>query len=401
MGTGNVIEPRSARPALDGGEAGTDAARADDSTAEGLGLSSPTAEGLRLVGSTAGGLSGSTTAGLRLVSSTAGEPEGSTTAGLSGSTTGGLSDSTAEGLRLVSSTAGELDGSANDELRGSTVDELRVVSWNVNGIRARWPRLIELLTCERPDVVCLQETRCPAGRFPHERLRDVGYESRHSAGKNRAGGVAILVRCDHPVGERFCELDDHRDIAEGRWIELSTEGVTIASVYVPAGADRDDDHDHGKLAFLEAVARQAYGEHANPMLIAGDFNVAPTDQDIYEPSWFEGSYQTGAAERADLRAILDEGELVDVYRRLHPDDSGYTCWDQRQGHYGRDYGLRIDLMLASDTLAPYVADCEVNHAYRRGHRPSDHAPLDVTLRDLATCVRRASVQQPLEALLAA
>jgi exodeoxyribonuclease-3 len=278
------------------------------------------------------------------------------------------------------------------------IEEMRVVSWNVNGVRARWPRLIELLTCERPDVVCLQETRCPAGRFPHERLREMGYQSRHSAGPSKAGGVAILVRDDHRISDRNSELDHHREIAEGRWLEVTTEGITIGSVYVPAGATRSESDDHAKLAFLEAVARQAYDEHSHPLLIAGDFNVAPTDQDIYEPAWFEGSYQTGDAERADLRAILDEGELVDVYRRMHPDEHGYTCWDQREGHYPRDYGLRIDLILASQGLAPYVSECEVNHTYRRGYRPSNHAPLDVALYDLQACAHCMGGQ---EALLAA
>jgi exodeoxyribonuclease III len=275
------------------------------------------------------------------------------------------------------------------------IEGMRVVSWNVNGIRARWPRLVELLTCERPDVVCLQETRCPAGRFPHERLLEMGYQSRHSAGKSKAGGVAILVRGDHRVTERNSELDHHRDIAEGRWLEVTTEGITIGSVYVPAGADRDGRDDSGKLAFLEAVARQACEEHSHPLLIAGDFNVAPSDQDIYEPAWFEGSYQTGAAERADLRAILDEGELVDVYRRLHPAEPGYTCWDQREGHYARDYGLRIDLVLASEELAPYIGECEVNHTYRRGYRPSNHAPLDVELCDLEACAHCMSEEEQL------
>jgi exodeoxyribonuclease-3 len=279
------------------------------------------------------------------------------------------------------------------------IEEMRVVSWNVNGVRARWPRLIELLTCERPDVVCLQETRCPAGRFPHERLREMGYQSRHSAGAHKAGGVAILVRDDHRVTDRNSELDHHREIAEGRWLEITTEGITIGSVYVPAGAGRDEADDHNKLAFLEAVARQAYDEHSHPLLIAGDFNVAPTDQDIYEPAWFEGSYQTGAAERADLRAILDEGELVDVYRRLHPDENGYTCWDQREGHYPRDYGLRIDLILASQGLTPYVSECEVNHTYRNGYRPSNHAPLNVALYDLEACAHCMSDER--ELLLAA
>lgn len=274
------------------------------------------------------------------------------------------------------------------------IEGMRVVSWNVNGIRARWARLSELLSCERPDVVCLQETRCADGRFPYEHLRELGYEARHSAGANRAGGVAILVRDDHDIDERGVKLDNRRDIAAGHWLELVTEGIAIGSVYVPAGAECDAAGDSGKLAFLEAVARQAYEAQSRPLLIAGDFNVAPTDQDVYEPSWFAGSYHTGTAERADLRAILDEGELVDVFRQLHPDESGFTCWDQREGHYGRDYGLRIDLVLASESLAPYVGGCEVNHVYRRGYRPSDHAPLDVELYDVVGAARCMEEREP-------
>jgi exodeoxyribonuclease-3 len=286
-------------------------------------------------------------------------------------------------------------------MAGEMIEELRVVSWNVNGIRARWPRLVELLSAERPDVVCLQETRCPEGRFPRARLRELGYQSRHSPAQELAGGVAILVREDHPLQARGGEPEDRRGLGRGRWIEATTEEITIGSVYVPAGTGGGEGRGSGRLAFLEAVARQAYAAQGRPLLIAGDFNVAPTDQDIYEPSWFEGSYQTGAAERADLRAILDEGELVDVFRRLHPEESGFTCWDQREGHYGRDYGLRIDLLLASQSLAPYVSSCEVNHTYRRGYRPSNHAPLDIALYDLATCTAAAGEPDFAEELLLA
>lgn len=257
-------------------------------------------------------------------------------------------------------------------------ERLRVVSWNVNGIRARWPRLTEMLASERPDVVCLQETRCPDHRFPRGRLSELGYHSQHSPGRRR-GGVAILVRCDRRLTHRSSALDHHHDIAEGRWLEVTVEDITIGSVYVPAGPTREEVDDTGKLAFLEALARQVHEAHDQPLLIAGDFNVAPTDQDIYEPSWFEDSYLSGEAEREDLREILREGELVDVYRSLHPDDRGFTCWDQRDGHYARDYGLRIDLVLASHHLADHVYSCEVDHNYRQGHRPSNHAPLRVEL----------------------
>jgi exodeoxyribonuclease-3 len=261
---------------------------------------------------------------------------------------------------------------------------LRIVSWNVNGIRARMPRIAELLRREQPDMVCLQETRCPFRHFPHQRLEQLGYRAQHSPGR-RNGGVAILVRADHRVSHRSLSLDKSHGLAAGRWLETTCAGLTLGSVYVPAGLERHEYDDASKLAFLEAVANQACRDHYHPLLIAGDFNVAPSDRDVYEPTWLEGSSHTAAAEREDLRQILREGELVDVYRHLHPDEHGYTCWDQREGHYARDYGLRIDLALASSRLAEHITRCEVKHAYRQGRRPSNHAPLEIELGGLVEC----------------
>jgi exodeoxyribonuclease III len=258
---------------------------------------------------------------------------------------------------------------------------LKIISWNVNGIRARMPRIAEMLRRERPDLVCLQETRCPYRHFPHRRLEELGYRAQHSPGRRR-GGVAILVRSDHHITRRGASLDHNHDMAEGRWLQATCEGLTIGTVYVPAGPTREEIDDSGKLAFLKAVASQASGESAHPMLIAGDFNVAPCDSDVYEPSWLEGSYQTAPAEREDLVKILREGDLVDVYRNLHPSEHGFTCWEARGGHYARDYGLRIDLALASSKLACHITRCEVKHAYRQGRRPSNHAPLEIELEGL-------------------
>jgi exodeoxyribonuclease-3 len=258
---------------------------------------------------------------------------------------------------------------------------LRIISWNVNGIRARMPRIAEMLRRERPDLVCLQETRCPYRHFPHRRLEELGYHAQHSPGRRR-GGVAILVRSDHRTTRRGAALDHSHDLAQGRWLQTTCEGLTIGTVYVPAGPSREEVDDAGKLAFLKALANQASGESAQPMLIAGDFNVAPSDHDVYEPGWLEDSYHTAPAEREDLTRILREGDLVDVYRNLHPHDHGFTCWDARGGHYARDYGLRIDLALASSKLASHVTRCEVKHAYRQGRRPSNHAPLEVELQGL-------------------
>jgi exodeoxyribonuclease III len=260
--------------------------------------------------------------------------------------------------------------------------KIRVISWNVNGIRARWPRLVELLTEQRPDVVCLQETRCPDHRFPYGKLHDLGYESEHSPGRGGAG-VAILVRSDHEIGRRNLALDHDHDMAAGRWLQVTIDGLAISSVYVPAGSEAQEDGPEAKLAFLEAISRQVYGDQERPMLITGDFNVAPSDQDVWEPEWLTEYSFTGEAERESVREIIERGELADVYRELYPEESGYTCWDQREGHYARDYGLRVDLALASEHLTRRVTRCAVHHAYRQGHKPSDHAPLEIELEPVA------------------
>ncbi|HEX3692454.1 MAG TPA: exodeoxyribonuclease III [Solirubrobacteraceae bacterium] len=268
--------------------------------------------------------------------------------------------------------------------RASHEHNLRVVSWNVNGIRARMPRIAELLRRERPDILCLQETRCPFRHFPHQRLQRLGYRAEHSPGRPN-GGVAILVRSDHRVSRRTLALAGRHEMAAGRWLETTCAGLTLGTVYVPAHNERREHFEAGKLAFLEAVASQACRDHYHPLLITGDFNVAPSDRDVYEPTWLEGSSHTATAERVQLRQILSEGGLLDVYRHLHPEDRGYTCWDQRDGHYARDYGLRIDLALASSRLAEHIVRCEVKHAYRQGKRPSNHAPLEIELEGIGEC----------------
>ncbi|HEX5308131.1 MAG TPA: exodeoxyribonuclease III [Solirubrobacteraceae bacterium] len=280
-------------------------------------------------------------------------------------------------------TSRQFEGAGTPQ-RAAHEHTLRVVSWNVNGIRARMPRIAELLRREQPDMVCLQETRCPFRHFPHQRLEQLGYKAQHSPGR-LGGGVAILVRSDHKVSQRSRALAGRHELASGRWLETTCAGLTLGTVYVPAYAERREHDDAGKLAFLEAVANQACREHYHPLLIAGDFNVAPCDRDVYEPTWLEGSSHTALGEREELRQIMREGELLDVYRHLHPEESGYTCWDQRDGHYARDYGLRIDLALASSRLAEHISRCEVKHAYRQGKRPSNHAPLEIELQGLGEC----------------
>src|SRR4029077_6975096 len=140
--------------------------------------------------------------------------------------------------------------STREEHTEMAENRIRVVSWNVNGIRARWPRLVQLCDAQQPDVVCLQEARCPDNRFPYGQLRDLGYEAQHSCGVGGAG-VAILVGADHEVDRRSLALDHDHDMAAGRWLQVTLDGLTISSVYVPAGSLEQESDAEAKLAFLE------------------------------------------------------------------------------------------------------------------------------------------------------
>jgi exodeoxyribonuclease-3 len=166
---------------------------------------------------------------------------------------------------------------------------------------------------------------------------------------------------------------------EARWVEATTGGIRFASVYVPNGRTLDSPEYPRKLAFLEAMARRiAHLQQQGPLIVCGDMNIAPADADVYDPVAFAGGTHVSAPERDHLAAILDAG-MVDAYRALHPDEVQYTWWDYRAGHFHKGLGLRIDLALVSASLAPHLTACGIYRDYRKGHKPSDHAPLAVDL----------------------
>ena len=258
---------------------------------------------------------------------------------------------------------------------------MRLVTWNVNSIRARLPRVLELLDDHRPDVVCVQETKVAAADFPHDALAVVGYQAVDCC-EGRWNGVALLVRQDAEVTDVVTTLPGAPDVAEARWIEASVDGLRIASVYVPNGREPTHPMFAAKLTFLEAM--RAHAEDLvtdGPVVVAGDFNVAHEDRDVWDPAVFAGSTHVTPAERDRLDAILEVG-LIDAYRRLHPDEDGYTFFDYRMGAFRRNMGMRIDLALVSHHLE--VESATVDTSYRRvnqaGDKPSDHAPLvlDIT-----------------------
>ena len=256
---------------------------------------------------------------------------------------------------------------------------MRVVTWNVNSLKVRMPRVLELLEQHRPDVVCLQETKANPDAFPDLELQAAGYESVDSSG-GRWAGVAILARkAESALTDPHIGLPGDPVADEARWIEASADGIGFVSVYVPNGRTLDSPEYPRKLAFLEAMARRiAELQTQGPLIVCGDMNIAPADADVYDPAAFVGGTHVSAPERDHLAAILDGG-MVDAYRALHPDEVQYTWWDYRAGNFHKGLGLRIDLALVSESLAPRLTACGIYRDYRKGHKPSDHAPLAVDL----------------------
>lgn len=253
---------------------------------------------------------------------------------------------------------------------------MRLVTWNVNSLRARLPRVLEFLDEHVPDVLCLQETKCDPDAFPHDALADAGYVAvDHSGG--RWAGVAILARAELGVADPVAGLPDEPAEDECRWIEATVGGVRVASVYVPNGREVGSAWYAAKLDFLAAMATRVRALRADggALVVAGDMNVAPEDLDVYDPATFVGATHVTEAERTALAAVRDAGGLVDAFRALQPDAVGYTWWDYRQGHFHRGLGLRIDHILVTSEIAARLTRCGIERDYRKGPRPSDHAPL--------------------------
>jgi exodeoxyribonuclease-3 len=257
---------------------------------------------------------------------------------------------------------------------------MRLITWNVNSLKARWPRVPELLEAHAPDVVCVQETKLAADAFPHEALAELGYSAVESS-EGRWNGVALLVRDGLAVSGVSSELPGNPVPEEARWIEATVDGVRVVSVYVPNGREVASEWYPRKLEFLAAMRdRLELLVASGPTVVAGDFNVAPEDQDVWDLGAFpEGSTHVTAPEREAVAALVALG-LVDAQRAVLPEGEAFTWWDYRGGAFHRGHGLRIDLALVAGLD---VAAVEVDRVARRnneaGDKPSDHAPVVVDL----------------------
>jgi exodeoxyribonuclease III len=258
------------------------------------------------------------------------------------------------------------------------VTGMRLATWNVNSVQARLPRLLGWLEEAGPDVLCLQETKAADGGFPVKEVAGLGYEAA-LYGTGRWNGVAILSRAGLDDVRRGFPGEPGFPDPEARAISATCGGIRVWSVYVPNGRALDSPHLAYKLSWLRALRGELAGElAAAPRLaVCGDFNIAPTDGDVWDPAAFAGSTHVTPAERAALAGLLDLG-LTDVPPRALKGEP-FTYWDYRAGMFHKGMGMRIDLVLASAALAGAVRDAWIDREARKGTGPSDHAPVVLDL----------------------
>ncbi|MDO0924953.1 exodeoxyribonuclease III [Streptomyces sp. TG1A-8] len=257
---------------------------------------------------------------------------------------------------------------------------MRIATWNVNSITARLPRLLAWLESSGTDVLCLQEAKVAEEQFPFDQLRAAGYEAAaHATG--RWNGVAVLSRVGIEDVARGLPGDPgYEGVTEPRAVAATCGPVRVWSVYVPNGREVGHPHYAYKLQWFEAlraaVAADAAG--SRPFAVLGDYNVAPTDDDVFDAAAFEGSTHVTPAERAALAALRGTG-LSDVVPRPLKYDHPFTYWDYRQLGFPKNRGMRIDLVYGNASFAEAVGDAYVDREERKGKGASDHAPVVVDL----------------------
>ncbi|WP_300972851.1 exodeoxyribonuclease III [Sphingomonas sp. LHG3406-1] len=258
---------------------------------------------------------------------------------------------------------------------------MKIATFNINGIRARLPRLIEWLEREKPDVACLQELKCADDALPVLDIEGAGYRAVWH-GQKGFNGVAILVRGESPNLRRI-GLPGDPDDTHSRYIEADVGGVIVASLYLPNGNPVGTEKFPYKLRWMERLREHAAGLLAEerPVILAGDWNVVPEDRDVFSVPAMAGDALMQPEARAAWRRILNQG-WTDALRALHPkEDRLYTFWDYTAGCWQRDAGFRIDHLLLSPQLADCLQAAGVDRWARGQEKASDHAPTWVVLNE--------------------
>ncbi|KWT72547.1 MULTISPECIES: exodeoxyribonuclease III [unclassified Variovorax] len=255
---------------------------------------------------------------------------------------------------------------------------MKIASFNVNGINSRLPRLLEWLDESRPDVACLQELKSPDQTFPAAALREAGYGAVFH-GQRSWNGVAILARGKEPI-ETGRGLDGNSQDDQSRYIEAVVDGVIIGCLYLPNGNPWPGPKFDYKLEWFGRLcthARKLF-DCGLPVVLAGDFNVVPTDADIYNPESWRKDALLQPESRAAFARLLDQG-WTDAVRALHPREAIYTYWDYWRNRWPRNAGLRIDHLLLNGELAPLLKAANVDREVRGRPGASDHAPVWVEI----------------------
>jgi len=267
---------------------------------------------------------------------------------------------------------------------------MRIATWNVNSLKARLERVFGWLERAEPDVLLMQETKLTDEDAPREEFARLGYELAHH-GQGRWNGVAIASRVGiRDVVQNFGEpivlahneeQGDEQPSAEARMISAVCRDVRVVSLYAPNGRTLDSVFYAQKLVWFERLARWCAEQRGGdvPLALGGDFNVAPTDADVWDAQACHGGTHVSARERAAFATLLALG-LVDAYRARHPEPNRYSWWDYRAGSFHKNFGMRIDHVLVSTPLAARVVGAEIDREARKGKpTPSDHAPVVIDL----------------------
>ena len=258
---------------------------------------------------------------------------------------------------------------------------MKLLSWNVNSVKAREERFFLALARHRPDVVCLQETKVPDGAFPTAKLAELGY---HCAlnGQKAYNGVALLAKT--PIEDVRIGFGDGVDDPQARYVSGVVGGVRVASVYVPNGSTVDSDKWQYKMAWLKRFEAYLAASHRpdEPLLLCGDYNIAPDQRDVARPFEWEHTVLYHPEARTALQSLVRFG-LVDVFRKVREEGGLYSWWDYRNLGFQRANGLRIDLVLGTSVIAERArgASIDRDERYPKAHPtpPSDHAPVIIEL----------------------
>ena len=253
---------------------------------------------------------------------------------------------------------------------------MKIATWNVNSLGVRLPQLLDWLGVHQPDVLCLQETKLTDDKFPLAEFTAVGYLAEWH-GQKTYNGVALLTRVAAvDVVKNIPDFDD----PQARVIAGTVGGVRVIGAYMPNGQAPDSDKFVYKMRWLEALhawVAQELAQHARVVLV-GDYNIAPEDRDVHDPVLWAGQILCTPQERAHFQSLVGLG-LHDAFRLFEQPPKSWSWWDYRNLAFRKNQGLRIDHILVSDELKPFVTACVIDKLPRKNERPSDHAPVMVTL----------------------